>query len=102
MTWEDDDAALDAFDRLVINSWPDLNRFMTVTFENGLLGETPPELLVRIVANFWATYNSQRDIHQPIEALTMTKAIMMNDPVLHYLVQQQVGPAVEGVIDDEF
>lgn len=101
MTWENDEEAMDAFDRLVINCYPDLNRFMSIVHEKQLIGENPAELMVRIIANFFSRYVIQRDIHPPEDALTMTKAIMMNDPVLHHLVQMNVGQKVEEVLDDE-
>jgi hypothetical protein len=100
MTWESNEEALDAFDRLVTNSMTDLHRFMTIVHENGLFGETPPELLVRVIANFFHTFVQQRENYNILDSLTMTKSIMMSDPVLHYLVEMNLGDAAVKVVEE--
>ena len=101
MSWEENEDALAAFDELILNSWDDLNEFMEVTIAYGLLGETPPELLLRLVGKFWYHYVSHRKVLSPIDSLTLTKAMMMSEPILHHLVQVNGGKIVTRVVEDE-
>lgn len=99
MTWEEDREAVESFDELIITSFESLNKWMTVMHEKKYLGSTPPELLVRVVANFFNNYVKQRGVLNSQEALTMSKAMLMEDPILHHLVQMNVGDAVSRKVE---
>lgn len=94
MTWEGDIEAVEAFDEMILTSFESINNWMTVMHDKKYLGNTPPELLVRVVANFFNNYVKQRGIMNANESLTMSKAMLMEDPILHHLVQMNLGEAV--------
>lgn len=94
MTWEDEVDIVKAFDSLMKDSIGSLHKWMDLMHERGHLGNTPPELLIRVVANFVHNYNENRKVMDAPESITMTKAMAMDDPILHYLVQMNVGNAV--------
>jgi hypothetical protein len=99
MTWEEDVEVVTAFDEMILTSFESVNKWMTVMHEKEYLGSTPPELLIRVVANFFNNYVQQRGVLNIEESLTMSKAMLMEDPILHHLVQMNVGEAVSRKVE---
>ena len=98
MEWEKDSGAVEAFDRLMKETENPLSDFMSVLHKTELLGQGNVSLLLRIVGRAVINYNNFRESMDEFDAIQATKAEMMEDPLLHHLVEKSTGSAISGLI----
>ena len=97
MEWEKESVALEAFDRLMKETAEPLSDFLSVLHENALLGQGNISLLLRILGRAVIQYNTFTELMDEFDALQSTKAELMEDPLLHHLVERSTGQGLAGV-----
>ena len=87
MTWDDDPVVMDALDRLLIEAYADLGHLLAALMSGQHIGDSPGWVVLLLAGRFSKAYNDVRKESTASEALEAAKLKMMEDPLLHHLVQ---------------
>ena len=87
MNWEDDAVVMDALDRLMVESYADLGHLLDALMSGQHIGNSPAWIVLLLAGRFSKAYNEARKESTASEALEEAKLKMMEDPLLHHLVQ---------------
>ena len=87
MTWDDDPVVMDALDRLLVEAYADLGHLLDALMSGQHIGDSPGWVVLLLAGRFSKAYNDVRKESTASEALEAAKLKMMEDPLLHHLVQ---------------
>ena len=99
MEWTDDAGTMARFNTMIREARPNVDAYMKGMSEGGHLGQSPPWMLFILLAKFIVVYDSVMDDLEDIEmaeyarhhmAFTETMTVIMEDPILHAIVQAGV------------
>lgn len=96
MEWTDDAGAMACFTTMMREARPNVDAFMKRMNEGGLLGQSAPWMTFILAAKFVIIFDSVIDDLESVEmtdfarqnmAWTQTLTVIMEDPILHAVVQ---------------
>ena len=87
MTWDDDPVVMDALDRFLVEAYADLGHLLDALMSGQHIGDSPGWVVLLLAGRFSKAYNDVRKESTASEALEAAKLKMMEDPLLHHLVQ---------------
>ena len=87
MTWDVDPVVMDALDRLLVEAYADLGHLLDALMSGQHIGDSAGWVVLLLAGRFSKAYNDVRTESTASEALEAAKLIMMEDPLLHHLVQ---------------
>ena len=100
MTWQDDPCVIDALDRLLVESFADLGHTLDALMSGLHIGDSPGWIVLLLAGRFSKAYNEKRKESTATEALESAKLTMMEDPLLHHLVQTAIPGGIPNAGDN--
>lgn len=87
LMWNDDPVVIDALDRLLVDAYADLGHLLDALMSGQYVGDSPGWVVLLLAGRFSKAYNEARLESTASESLEAAKLKMMEDPLLHHLVQ---------------